>query len=429
VSKQATWTPDKVQFLIDNYQKMTALEISEVIDKTKQAIYTKMKNLKLKKQVLWTPEQEQFLKDNIATMTFKEMSAVIGKSERAVDDKAQTLGLYRPLQWTLEEEQFLIQNYKSMANKELSKKLNKSVSMIQRKAGILGLTQKLSSFEERKKFLVENYGKITTKQLAQAMDIKESTVRAMANKLGLTKELHYWTPEQEDLLRKYYPDIKYSVKYISKLLNKTIKQIQNKVAKIGICRIGAPQPWTTKQVKYLDEMYSKTSDILIGIELDRSPNAIKSYARNVRNLKKLPQVHHKTKIKMSSRIRRNWEPQEINYLLENVSYIHIFKMMKFLNRSYSTIEKKMINLGIAQNRLKLYHLGNYRFYYVTEEEKQQKIKYCEFWHHAIFDKKIERCKQISRKRVGIQPISLFVPSGSYSQSNYMSTHVDSSKMY
>ena len=67
------WTLNEIQFLKDNYNKMTTKELSKKLNRTTTAINSKLNFLKLKRLKKWNSDNINFLKNNYKNLSNKEL--------------------------------------------------------------------------------------------------------------------------------------------------------------------------------------------------------------------------------------------------------------------------------------------------------------------------------------------------------------------
>lgn len=119
------WSEESIQFLKDNYSKMTVKEIAKCLGKSEQAVYVfaqKHKedfNLERKKSLDWTEEEDEILRKYYPKMGGAQLFAsglLPGRSSRkTIIVRARTLGLVysgdynKP--WTEDEDRILRDNY------------------------------------------------------------------------------------------------------------------------------------------------------------------------------------------------------------------------------------------------------------------------------------------------------------------------------
>lgn len=133
------WTDEEIEFLKDNYIRMTSEEISNYINHSVDAINTMRDKLNLVRNQSWSNEEIQFLKDNFELTLFSELSKILGRTENAIRAKCFELNLFKNNQWTDDEINFVKDYYMEMKTSDISKILNRTNSAIELKASRLGL--------------------------------------------------------------------------------------------------------------------------------------------------------------------------------------------------------------------------------------------------------------------------------------------------
>lgn len=89
----------------------------------------------------WTEEEILFIKNNIGILSYTEMSKIINRTSDAISTKIAKLNLQRrhDLPWREEEIEILRAYYKKLSYKELADKLSRTVQATQNKIFSLGL--------------------------------------------------------------------------------------------------------------------------------------------------------------------------------------------------------------------------------------------------------------------------------------------------
>ena len=88
-----TWTEEEIQFLKENYQKMTYYEISKRLGKSYASVCIKINRLELKKQkrTNWSEEEERFIIENYPRLSVKEIADALGRPKTSVSSKIREL--------------------------------------------------------------------------------------------------------------------------------------------------------------------------------------------------------------------------------------------------------------------------------------------------------------------------------------------------
>lgn len=90
-----TWSEKEINYLVENYGKMSATQIAEVLGRTPSSVKHKLNRINIRSPKEWSKEELQFLKDNYRTMTYNQMANVLGRTKAAVDLKVNRLGLVK----------------------------------------------------------------------------------------------------------------------------------------------------------------------------------------------------------------------------------------------------------------------------------------------------------------------------------------------
>ena len=156
------WTDDEVVLLTQTYYSgIPKSKLKELFNnRSVSAVREQARILGLcsPKEKNWSYEEDTFLKNNYYNKTYKHISSELNRTEQAIASRVRTLKLknkhlIRP--WTEEEVAFLINNINYMSNKELSVATKRTVLSIQHKIHELGIS--LESGERNKKYLVDDY--------------------------------------------------------------------------------------------------------------------------------------------------------------------------------------------------------------------------------------------------------------------------------
>jgi hypothetical protein len=102
------WTQTNIDFLRNNVQKMSNQELGQAlgidytkivaalkrykIKRTKEATY----QIRIRTKAIWSPEQLNFVRQNYSRMTTSQMAEALGKTKSAVKNRINILGLSLP---------------------------------------------------------------------------------------------------------------------------------------------------------------------------------------------------------------------------------------------------------------------------------------------------------------------------------------------
>jgi len=89
----------------------------------------------------WSREEINFLRNNYDKMTYKEMEKIINRAAKSISDKANRIGLKKKINkiWIEKEIKYLKNNYGKIPAEEISKYLNRSFESVTLKAFCLRL--------------------------------------------------------------------------------------------------------------------------------------------------------------------------------------------------------------------------------------------------------------------------------------------------
>lgn len=91
------WTQEQLDFLKENYNKMSKEKLCSSLNKTWSAILHQTQKMHIFSTTTgaWSLEEIQFLKDNYKTMTYKQLAEKLGRTKTAIDLKINKLGLIK----------------------------------------------------------------------------------------------------------------------------------------------------------------------------------------------------------------------------------------------------------------------------------------------------------------------------------------------
>jgi hypothetical protein len=204
------WTAEEITFLRKNYAIMTAVQISDALQRTINGVKRQARVLGLQKERLWTQEEEQRLREIYDRYSLEELSGIFGFSIDSVSHHARKIGLSSKLNlWTKEETDFLADNYdcKSVDQMYAEKLSRHSVRSIQSKARNLGLVnaeQERPWIESEDEYLKKWFLKKSLPQLEKALDRNRRTIVIHARRIGLYRPYPLWTKDEKAKVKELY---------------------------------------------------------------------------------------------------------------------------------------------------------------------------------------------------------------------------------
>ena len=253
------WTNKEIDFLVDNYKRISLEEISEKLKRTKRGCYRKLQALGLFLRDIWEDEELIKLKELFPITTTRELVELFDRSERNIIYTATKLGLYKEASWS-EEEKELVTSLRldGMQVKDITSKLNGSkthsaVLAFLQKRKISPLVENPSKYRnwsiEQLNYLLNNYENKSLEEIAKVLGRTVGSLYYILNEEGHEFEVNYWTKEETDQLIELYP--KNSNIEIQKILSRSESAIVSKARLLGLKK---NKYWDQEEIKILKEM-------------------------------------------------------------------------------------------------------------------------------------------------------------------------------
>lgn len=87
------WTKTELDFLVNNYRKLSDKKLANILDRTYNSIQGKRKELRLLRVHSWTPEETAKLQELYSSVRTTKLAKMFGRTEGAVRNKAYQLRL------------------------------------------------------------------------------------------------------------------------------------------------------------------------------------------------------------------------------------------------------------------------------------------------------------------------------------------------
>lgn len=87
------WNEKELEYLKENYGKLTATEIAKSLERDENSIYGKARSLGLKTDRLWTEEEHNYLLENYSKMSVKNISINMNRSESSIMNRVYAIGI------------------------------------------------------------------------------------------------------------------------------------------------------------------------------------------------------------------------------------------------------------------------------------------------------------------------------------------------
>lgn len=93
MNRKDMWTEKEIDFLKAHYEEMEYVDIGKILNRTKDSVRYKLKDLGLTKKNGWSQKEIQYLKDNFQSQSKREIASYLNRTPNSIQIKANKLGL------------------------------------------------------------------------------------------------------------------------------------------------------------------------------------------------------------------------------------------------------------------------------------------------------------------------------------------------
>lgn len=387
-----SWTEEEIRILEEYADKCHYTELTKVLpNRTIGAITAKAYELGIKTISTYTKlddKQIKYIKDNWGKIPATEIARSLKISIGILNRYKKELNLPNTGQqkkWTEEKISKLRKDAKIKTRNELAKKYKTSpsqISAIARKNNIKLIDSKLVWTEERvdqlEKLIDMGLGII---EISKEMNMKSSSIRLQIKKIkgdnfvNSGSKVIRWTDKEVEKLISLSK--LYSTEEIAEILNKTEKQVCNKLIKLGIpVNRNKQKLWTEKDTQVLINLHESYEFHLISKVMGKSEAIIREKAKILG-------------LELRFKKRKNWSLEEEQLLREYAKDYTINEIAYLLERTTSSVNAKLRYMGIkAVKSLK---------FWTEEDESELKILSDNFSIEEIAKKMNKSYDSISAK--------------------------------
>lgn len=331
------WNEKEINFLKENYHKLGVKELSKVLNRSMNAIYIKLSELKISKWNVWTEEEEKLLIQKYEISTTNEIMGLFPRhSLGSINKKADKLGLIRKNislkpSWSDEEKEKL-KNFVSDGydDDKISVFLNRgraAVSSIRRK-----ICRETFEWSENEINILKNNYNLTNKEICKLLPNKTiSQISKKIKKLNLQKEQKWYTDEKY-LIKLFEQGL--TVTKICKLTKRNEKFILKKIRELGYSEL-LHEKWSENEINILKNNYLLDWDELLLLLNKRTKNSVQTMLQ---------------KMKLKRPGNKIWSEEEKNILINNYSN-NTYIQLKILlpNKTNKQIKIKAKGLNLTKN--------------------------------------------------------------------------------
>lgn len=138
-----SWTDEDIAFLKENHKNLSIQELSEALNRTERAVLHRTAILKLNAPPEWTEEKIEQLKKRFSLEPANRIANDLGFSRNEIYIKARQLRLKKKsVVWSEKELQYLEENFKVKPIQEICKVLKRTQAAVNLRAFVLGLKPK-----------------------------------------------------------------------------------------------------------------------------------------------------------------------------------------------------------------------------------------------------------------------------------------------
>ncbi len=191
------WSSQERSLLQTLYPTTPNEDIAEQLDRTRNAVQMKARQLGLRKMEFWSEQEDQRLREAYRVCSYGELARRLGRTLLAVKARAITLNLEpKVAPWTGDDVHFLREAYATMDIDAIAATLGRTGAAVAKKAREMGLVcfRHWSDRDIRK--LRQLYLRCTIQELADAFGRSCDSIRAKAAQLELSKPSSSSQPEE-----------------------------------------------------------------------------------------------------------------------------------------------------------------------------------------------------------------------------------------
>lgn len=343
------WTDEEVAILRKYAKSCHYSELTKVLPRrTVGAICAKAYELGIEtisEYTKLTDENINFIKDNWGKMTATNIARELKVSLGVIYRYKKILNLPnvgQKIKWTPERIKKLAKDAKTMSKSELAKKYKTSNTQIYRiavKNGISLINSRTKwtkeNEEELERLLAEN---LSIKEIQKKMNLKSSVIREKIQKLELNKikklkQTQRWTKEEVNILIELGKEK--NISELEEILGKNRRQITSKARKLNVELISDKQKnWTLDDTNLLLSLYDKYEFHIIAQVMEKSESLIRSKARELN-------------IKLKFKSRTLWTAEEESNLRNYAKEFTTNEIAHILNRTTASVNSKLQYMGIS----------------------------------------------------------------------------------
>lgn len=225
------WSKEEKEFLKKEYPLKSAEYISDLIDRSKNAIYIKADEMGIESRkcgsgVRWTQKEIDILKEKYPIEDLSKLSSELGRSKSSIKSKAEELGIKKRKELREEERKKAKFLFKEGFNvSEISKRLRVPKDIVRNSL----------CCEEILEMLYFDKG-LTQEEIGEKLNSNQPFISEKMREKGIKTNSHNpWTIKEEKILEENYLEAS-KEELLSLLPTRTWSAIKAKAMKLGVCQ-------------------------------------------------------------------------------------------------------------------------------------------------------------------------------------------------
>lgn len=348
IFKRPIWKKWKVDYLVDNLNKMSLAKIMKFIEVDYYQVMDKIDELGLEyKSNRWTSEEEDILRELAPKYYIRSIAKLLNRTEGAVATKARKMNLdYITLErkYTEDELKFIKDNWGKIPVTDMARTLGVTRAMVQTQADLMKLPKLGNNpyqkwTDEKLEELRQLAKTKTITELAKKYKTTNEAIQTVASRncITLIDEKVHWTEELNDKLRELAKTM--TINQIADEVGRTVGSVRTQLRRLGIQAQKKQEYedsiWTEEDDAKLKELaHQKKSILEISKLMHKKDNTILKHAK-------------KLKLEIVQTEYREWTEEDIAKLIELSKTMKLSELVFELNRSSSSIKAKAKKLNIS----------------------------------------------------------------------------------
>lgn len=263
---------EKLKALVD--EGLSYKEIGEKLNRSMASVQQKAYKLGIARNRAFTQDELDFLQAYYLDLTTPELAAELERTEQAVSTRLYMMKLRRPRhEWTSAEDTKLVAMLDTHSLEEIAYELGTFLADVKKRVStqyIQKLTNVDSTEDEDSYALEAHEAGFSVQEIADDLCRTENETRLIMGKLKIKKpKTRTWTDEELSVVRGYLGLIK--VTEIASMINRLPIEVRMRVS------VGGMTPWSHEEKRFVIENCVALSSDEIAGELERTEQEVEDH--------------------------------------------------------------------------------------------------------------------------------------------------------